>query len=475
MLAVILFPLPSMKCFGLFWGIAVIFVFLVANFFFPLLILLDYKRRKKSGGDPVSGGMATCGKYLRVQFDWVLPLHEKWLLPWKKTILVIFFLGGALLASRSFSIELETVSSPQTLFSRHPFEEYDRRFQSKFQTSTSDRNSNFGMTVAIGVREDSAIKRFNPMASADARFIEVDLEAQSQQQLLYDLCTTMVANKAKVGMYPSIQNMQCYPLFFPQWMHAPCNHTTDDSYPDTVSWLTPKRSTCCGYNTSNITFPREVFTTCISNWSAYYGGFTTGLWWEPSTNKIKAATLGMPSRTEFSDNYDIAMDYWDELNHWSEEFFKGTSLNTAYSTSNMDLLRYQRGLRVGFGIVTPLCMCIAGSVVFAMSRNIIAAFSVILSCALILWMIAGCLQLLGEKFGIFTSVSATVVMGVCTSVAALTSISFCESGAEVVQPNRVVVAQNTIEELTPQTIMASSSLVLASLCLLGGQTFYTFG
>ena len=259
-------------------------------------------------------------------------------------------------------------------------------------------------------------------------------------------------------------------------MSVPCNDTTmpSSSYPDTVSWLTPPRQTCCGYSSTQKSYSEEDFLSCVYDWSAEYGSFDTGLWWDPLTEEITAVTVGMDSRTKFSNDYQDGLDYWDELDHWTSTFFRETVLRKSYSTSNMSLLRYQRGLIVGITVVSPLCISIGALVVYFMSRNIIAASSVFISTYIILWILGGTIELYGERFSLFTSMSASLAMTVACGVSSFLSYSYCEAGHAGYNENHEI-GSYLGKEVTPIIVGLTVTSWLTSFCLLGCGSYFTFG
>jgi hypothetical protein len=378
-----------------------------------------------------------------------------------------------------------------------------------FYSSPLNKDSYFPMVLIFGLKASNTIEPFNPSSKTVTQFSVLNISSVEEQGLMYDLCQYMISQKGRQGINITLQNIQCYPFFFQQWMSVPCNDTTSSpsspsssGYPDTVTWLTPQRESCCGYDISQKSYSEEEFLSCLYNWSAEYGSFNTGLWWDPlsaaspsspsssasssGSKKIMAVTIGMDSRTKFSNDYSDALDYWDELDHWTSSFFSETVLRKSYSTSNMALLRYQRGLIVGITVVSPLCICIGALVVYFMSRNVIAALSVFISTYVVLWILGGTIELYGERFSLFMSMSTSLAMTVACGLSSFLSYSYCEAGEGQEQKGHTQqlspgedenkeIGSYLGKEVTPIVMGLTVTSWLTSLCLLGCGTYFSYG
>lgn len=460
-----------------------LFLFLVAIFYFPTIVLLNHKMASYSPSFLSFFRWSSLKDFVMIQMNKtskLYELHSLSLFKWKKSVFVLLLVATVIIGFYSFTLPVDDVATPQLLFKMHPFELYDRDYDKKFYSSTLNVDKYFSMVIIFGLQASNTIEPFNPSSKTVTQFNNIlNISCVPEQELMYDLCEYMIAEKGRQGINVTLQNIQCYPYFFQQWMSVPCNDTMPSSpsypsYPDTVSWLTPPRQTCCGYNRTQKSYSEEDFSSCIYDWSAEYGSFDTGLWWDPLTGEITAVTIGMDSRTKFSNDYDDGLDYWDELHRWTSEFFRGTVLRKSYSTSNMSLLRYQRGLIVGITVVSPLCICIGALVVFFMSRNIIAALSVFISTYIILWILGGTIELYGERFSLFTSMSASLAMTVACGVSSFLSYSFCEAGHAGYTDN-LEIGSYIGKEVTPIVVGLTIVSWLTSFCLLGCGAYFSFG
>jgi hypothetical protein len=405
-----------------------------------------------------------------------LEVYSSHLIQWKKPSLVSLFFVTALVGSYTFKLDIDDVATSQLLFTKHPFELYDRRYDPQFRSSSLNLDNSFNMAIIFGVQNANTVEPFNPSLKKAASFIALNVSGLEQQELMYSVCQEMITDKARTDLNISLQNIQCYPFFFQQWMSVACEETNNSTIPDTTTWLTPERGggACCGYPSTQLTYPEEEFLTCSYQWSRTYGGFDTGLWWDPVTHTIIAVTLGMESRQRFSNDYRDGLDYWDWLDSWTANYFRETELRLSYSASDMALFRYQRGLIVGFSIVSPLCICIGALVVYFMSRNIIAAFSVFLSTYMILWILAGSIALYDERLSLFISMSVTSAIAVGCGLSSFISHSYCEAGYAGMVCNDDL-GSYLGREVTPLIFGLTVTSCLASLCLLGCGSYYSFG
>lgn len=480
-----------MKCFGLFSGISVLFVFLLAIFFFPTLILLDHKiKTSESKNYSIDSATPFTSIYI---FQLISSKWNKLKILYSnkiekfpdysekisttlfsiKKIIWLLLLGVAIgIGWYSSYIELDDVASPQLLFITHPFEEYDRNYDPRFRSSPMNTDNYYNMITVFGVKTANTIEPFDPSSKNPAEFNLLNISGTSQQQIMYNFCEYMINEKGRINYNISIQNVQCYPLFFTQWMSVTCSNTINQTIPDTVTWLTPQRNSCCGYDSNQKIYPEDEFLSCIYDWSNFYGNFDTGLWWNPSDSQIKAVLFGMESRDLFSNHYHNALSYWDHLDKWTSTFLRETDLRRAYSTSNLELLRYQRGLIVGLNVVSPLCISIGTMVTFFMSRNIIASISVFFSTYIILLILGGTLQMLGERYCLFTSMSALISMALGCGISSLLSHSFCEIGMGNL--NNIEIGHYINKEITAGILNLTISIWFSSLCLLGGGNYFTY-
>lgn len=476
-----------MKCFGLFSGISMIFLFLVALLFFPTVVLLNHKLyspgKVNSSLKPHSvktkvWNLWESGQKILLQYSnqaaEYYDIFSFHLFKWRKSAIFLLSVASCVIAYYSVYIDIDDVATPQLLFTLHPFELYDRKYDSKFRSSPLNLDSYFNMVVVFGVQNSNTVEPFNPSSKTSAKFSSLNISGIDQQKLMYEMCEYMINQKGRTDINVSIQNVQCYPYFFQQWMSVDCVDTRNFSYPDTTTWLTPSRSTCCGHDPTEISYPEDEFLSCAYTWSANYGNFDTGLWWNPDIEEIIAVTIGMDSRDKFSNDYRDGLDYWDKLDLWTSNFFRSTELRKSYSTSNMALLRYQRGLTVGINVVTPLCVCIGSLVVFFMSRNIIAAFTVLVSTYLILMILGGSVVLYNERFSLFTSMCATFAMAVGCGISSFLSHSYCEAGHAGYVDN-TEIGTYLGKEVTPIIFGLTITSWLTALCLLGCGSYFTFG
>jgi hypothetical protein len=470
----ILFPIPSIKVFGVSCGIAILAVFIVANFFFPLIIIMDHRN---AGSDSwFFGRIQWLSPYLKFNWSDMFSSYDSFLFNWKVSILTVIAIATLAIGSYSFIMDMETVASAQLLFTAHPFERYDRKYALKFRNDPMNRHNKYDMAVMFGVRDHNTIKAFDPNRRDDIGFYDINITDMATQQQLYDLCEDMVAEIGNKDVVITIQNVRCFPLFFSQWMQVPCADTVDAMYPDTSTWQTPSRADCCGHLTGEVTYSEEEFSHCLYKWSQQYGGLDTGVWWDPAatTPTMLAVSVGMASRDDFSPSYDTSISYWDDTNEWVANQLKGTALHSGYFTANMELLRYQRGLLVGLKIVAPLSITVAAVVVMFMTRNAVSALSFLFTVLLVLWAISGSLQILGEKFSLFTAVVAITGTGLACQSAALVSHAFCEAGSGQGAPDNKVLGSDVLNELGPSSVMTTVVLCFSAVCLLGGNNYYTF-
>lgn len=482
-----------MKCFGLFSGISMIFLFLVALFYFPVVVLVNHKlyspmKQGRSTSQSIEGTTTSSSNILIKYWEFLRQklletskqvaeyynLVSFYLFKWRKSTLFILSVASCVVASFSFNIDIDDVATPQLLFTSHPFELYDRNYDRKFRSSPLHLDNYFNMVVVFGVQNSNTVEPFNPSSKTSAQFNLLNISGVDQQELMYEMCDYMINEKGRTDINITIQNIQCYPYFFQQWMSVKCEETRNNSYPDTITWLTPSRSSCCGYDPSQITYPEEEFLSCIYTWSMNYGNFDTGLWWNPENENIIAVTIGMDSREKFSNDYRDGLNYWDKLDQWTSNFFRETELRNSYSTSNMALLRYQRGLTVGINVVTPLCICIGSLIVFFMSRNIIAALTVLISTYMILMILGGSVVLYDERFSLFTSMCATFAMAVGCGISSFLSHSYSEAGYAGYVDN-TEIGSYLGKEVTPIIFGLTITSWLTALCLLGCGTYFTFG
>ena len=189
---------------------------------------------------------------------------------------------------------------------------------------------------------------------------------------------------------------------------------------------------------------------------------------------MKAVSFSVESDNDFSTDYGDSIDYWDESNDWLSDKIKGTTIHSGFFTANAELLRYQRGLRVGLKLVAPLSISVSALVVMFMTRNIISGLSFLLTVLFVLWAVSGSLQILGEKFSLFTAVVATMGTGLACQSASLVSHAFCEAGSGPGTIKNVQLGQDVLIELGPSSLMTTLVLCLSSVCLLGGNNYYTF-
>jgi hypothetical protein len=372
-------------------------------------------------------------------------------------------------------LRISEFASTQLLHQDHSFERYSLSYSAKYLNSNQCLDSNFDVNLVFGLLDGNNVKRFNPTKRHISKQYSLTLSESAEQQFLYDLCHDIIKKFGDPKVTLSMQNVACFPLFFTQWMQVPCAETVDDSTIDTSNFLTPARSTCCGYELGTIVFPKGEYEHCTREWAKSYGALNTGLWFDGNAT-INAVTVKFQSNIPFDGTYSAGEDYWETVNSWTNNYlaltFPNSSLARGFFSSDLELLRFQRAVDSGISYSVTLALFIGALVVLFMTRNIISALMNILSASFAMYSVGSISRTIGYQIDVLVVVVFIVASGISIFSSSLMSQTLFENS----MPNMTKehVATEALNEILSAHVTTSLTMMLVGLCLLGSNTYFVF-
>lgn len=416
--------ITSIKCFGIFSGLAILSNFILSITWLPAVIAFQdtYLGGLEDHGESMHGsGRKARYKQLwrmirkritdwsRVFFEKVLPfivirLRYAWLV-----LCTLLMVGGFCTIFVYPKLHLPSVPHFQLFQSSHPFEQYDFVYRKLFWFEKSQNGaeySNLPIIVVWGVKEKDTGNRLDPDSKGSLVLDgNLDVSHPDSQAWLLQFCQRL-RNQTFLKPPDGWQLENCFIESLKYWMEF---RDCDDV----------NMAPCC----RNATFPYDasLFQYCLEmathdlhqEYPAYFDKRKPGPRFLAVNNSISALLVEFDSRTSFSYVYEDMKEFVDHVDGWMKDQLETApeGMSGGWFTSDLDFFDLQDHLARGAPLALGLSVIIATLVLLLTTGNIVISCCAIASIAGTLFVTIGTLVLLGWQLNIMESVILSVAVG----------------------------------------------------------------
>lgn len=225
------------------------------------------------------------------------------------------------------------------------------------------------------------------------------------QEWLYNFCIRV---RQQSFISNSSSNGFCMIDDFRLWMRRPC--------------LLPPDNRCCAQ--TNFPFTKTVFEACVKHYwnercisfSCEYNLASPGLRFDED-NTLKVLYLAFDGSTPYSLQFSSVDTFWKELRTWTQKevINAPVGMQGGWSVSQMDIQLYfydlQAGIASGTATSVSISLSMASIVLFLSTRNIVTTLFAIITISCAVFVVIGCLVLLGWELNVFESAILSLAVG----------------------------------------------------------------
>lgn len=459
-------PITAIKTFGIYSGLVIVCDFVFMTTFLPIVVVWDYKynrnlRLKESW---------TNTKYIETAFSkYIGPTVNKF-----NYVFIILFLGiGGGIGYNAMNLERPSSNYMQLLDSSHPMEKYEKTFIKRFNNDGED-SGDYRLQFIFGIKPEDNGDYLDPYDYGTIQYNVIDVFSPESQTWVNDFCFSL-ANQTFSGIEignANLYNVKCFVVWVNQWLMTSCNSTENRSSPDTETFQTPLRTTCCDYESSDFPLPSSEFESCSKVWANEYGDFDTGLWFDP-IGAVKAFVIEAPSNVKNTETYEPAKTFYKNLNDFTKTQLANaptsSGLRKGFFSSELSFYNLQKSISEGAYQSAGLSCILALAVILFMTMDLIASFFASFSITLIVLCVTGSIVLAGWELNVVESIVFSMAVGLSVDFCAHFGHSFVSS-KHALREHRV---QQALEELGISVSMgALTTAITGGFLLMARVVFY---
>lgn len=420
--------ITTIKCFGIYAGIAILCKFSMMVTWFPAVCVINenvcvpWSCSKESSRQKIKllyeKYVAT---FVRYCFDDFLPrvvikFRFFWII-----LFSLLTLGGLEVLLFEPGFQLPTSSDFQMFDSSHPLEAYELYFKDKFrfETSPSQGSATFPIDIFWGLKAVDHGDFLNPY---DLRAIEwddnFDIVSRESQQWLMGFCERL----RKQDFYAKKEGINSY-CFLEKYYNQSC---TDPLTPG-VSYYP-----CC----RNSTFPfnKTVLDSCAVSASVRAQilkykrqDSTIGSFIYDKNRELKGVHIRVISNVRISRAYEPAHQFWEHTESWVMKEIENApvGMRGGWWISTMEFYDLQRSLSSGTLVSMGIAIAMAFGVMLLTTLNVLVSIYAILTIIGIISVTIGSLVLSGWKLNILESITMSVAVGVSIDFAMHFGVAYC--------------------------------------------------
>ncbi|XP_068683419.1 protein dispatched homolog 1-like [Montipora foliosa] len=420
--------ITTIKCFGIYAGIAILCKFSMMVTWFPAVSVINEKLSVPWSCDNKSLRQKVTLLYrqyvnrlVRYLFDKFLPgIVIKFRFFWIAVFTLLTIAGLEVIIFEP-GFQLPTSSDFQMFESSHPLEVYELNLKDKFrfETSPSQGSATFDVDVFWGIK---AVDNGNKLNPYDYGYLEWDsafdiIDSESQKWLM-DFCArlrkqTFYARKKGITRYCFLEkyyNQSCNDLLIPELSFYPC--CKESSFP----------------------FNKTILDSCAI--LAYYRKERLKYLGEDSTigsfiydrqGNIKGVHIRVTTNVHISRAYEPVHHFWQRIESWIKREMETAphGMNRAWWVSNLEFYDLQKSLSTGTLVSMLIAIVLAFAVMLLTTLNVLVSMYAILTIVGIISVTIGSLVLSGWRLNILESITMSVAVGVSIDFAMHYGVAYC--------------------------------------------------
>ena len=428
--------ITTIKCFGLYAGMAVLCKFGMMVTWFPALCVINEKwcvmrpacfassdansPRKKYRELLKTCYESTLSRLARYTFDDLLPrLVIKFRYLWVAFFLTLT-LGGLIVLTVTPGFQLPTSSDFQMFASRHPLEAYDLYLKEKFrfEVGASQESGTFPIDIFWGIKPVDTGDFLDPYDHGDFEWDDnFDIVSPTSQRWLMAFCQKL--RKQDFYAKPAGVAQQCFlETFYNQSCTSPEKRGMS-LYPCCRDSAFPFNKTVLNHCASLLEIPRKHQTRHVT-----FGEFIYD-----SNGNIKGLHMRVQSNVRISRAYNPQHEFWERVESWvNDEMAQApVGMRRGWFISDVDFYDLQKSLSRGMLISLGISIAMAFVVMLLTTLNILVSFYAIITITGIISVTIGSLVLSGWKLNILESITMSVAVGVSVDFAMHFGVAYCLS------------------------------------------------
>lgn len=420
--------ITTIKCFGIYAGIAILCKFSMMVTWFPAVCVINEKLHVPWSCSKQSSRQKVrllyerfVGNFVRYFFNQFLPqVVIKFRFFW---ILLFSLLTVAGLEVLLFEpgFQLPTSSDFQMFEASHPLEVYELNFKDKFrfETSPSQGSATFPIDVFWGLKVTDNGDQLNPYDYGNFVWDETfDITSGESQKWFMEFC----ARLRKQNFYAKQEGITSY-CFLEKYYNQSC----DDLLTPEISYYP-----CC--KESAFPFNRTVLDSCAV--TAYARAqklkykrhdSTIGSFIYDKHGDLKGVHMRIISNVQLSRAYEPAHQFWERIESWIKKEMSSApdGMKEAWWISNLEFYDLQKSLSTGTLVSMAIAIAMAFAVMLLTTLNVLVSIYAILTIIGIISVTTGSLVLSGWKLNILESITMSVAVGVSIDFAMHFGVAYC--------------------------------------------------
>ena len=420
--------ITTIKCFGIYAGIAILCKFSMMVTWFPAVCVIHEKLcvpwscSKKSLRQKAKILYERyVGKYVWHFFDVFLPrVVIKFRFLWI-VLFSLLTLGGLEVLLFEPGFQLPTSADFQMFEATHPLEVYELNLKDKFrfETSPSQGSATFPIDVIWGLKVGDNGNKLNPYDYGNFEWDEnFDITNSDSQKWLMEFCRRL----RKQDFYAKKEGIKSY-CFLEKYYNQSC----DDPLTPAISYYP-----CC--KRTPFPFNKTVLDTCAISASARKQilkykrhDSTIGNFIYDKFRNIKGLYMRIISNVQLSRAYEPANQFWERTESWIKKEMSTApfSMKRAWWISNLEFYDLQKSLSTGTLVSMAIAIAMAFAVMLLTTLNVLVSIYAILTIIGIISVTTGSLVLSGWKLNILESITMSVAVGVSIDFAMHFGVAYC--------------------------------------------------
>ena len=420
--------ITTIKCFGIYAGIAILCKFSMMVTWFPAVCVINenvyvpWSCSKESSRQKIKllyeKYVATFARFCFNDFlpRVVIKLRFFWI-----ALFSLLTLGGLEVLLFEPGFRLPTSSDFQMFESSHPLEAYELYFKDKFrfETSPAQGSATFPIDIFWGIKAVDNGDYLNPYDHGEIEWDEnFDIASKESQQWLMAFCKRL----RKQDFYAMKKGTENY-CFLETYYNQSCKDP-----------LTPGISyyPCC--KDTPFPFNKTVLDSCAMSANARgqilkykRQDSTIGSFIYDLHGNLKGVHMRVKSNVRISRAYEPAHQFWERIEYWMKDEAKTApaGMRRGWWISTMEFYDLQRSLSTGTLVSMGIAIAMAFAVMLLTTLNVLVSIYAILTIIGIISVTIGSLVLSGWKLNILESITMSVAVGVSIDFAMHFGVAYC--------------------------------------------------
>ena len=420
--------ITTIKCFGLYAGMAILCKFSMMVTWFPAACVINetlclprscsrnaWRRNAKLFYEK------NVGAFVRYCFDDLLPrIVIKFRFLWI-ALFSLLAAGGLEVLLFKPGFQLATSSDFQMFESSHPLETYQLYLKDQFrsETSPSQGSATFPIDIVWGVKAADNGDALNPYDHGHFEWDEnFDIITSESQEWLLRFCRRL----RNQDFYAKKNGLVRY-----CFLEAFYNQSCEDPLTTNISYYPCCRETAFPFNKTVLDFCATSANVRATQLKYKRQESTFGSFIYDKGGNLKGVHLRVTSNVRLSRAYEPARHFWERIESWITKEMRHAppGMRGGWWVSSLEFYDLQRSLSTGTLVSMAIAIGMAFAVMLLTTLNVLVSLYAILTIIGIISVTIGSLVLSGWKLNILESITMSVAVGVSIDFALHFGVAYC--------------------------------------------------